>query len=191
MMRFGFCRGRPFGPGDEDFGDRGLRKVNFPRGGTSQPNSHRKTLTVDQYNPLRFLAALGFADCGAPLSPVRSCHPEGLSHLSSPHSSSVPSRVRQALSQAPFSCQCCNRRQQVEGDGNSSGRNRHAAPVCGTQSTPSKHARFGAGGRPAYRAAASAWEARAQSASTACPSTAYAASSWQKLNGPPASRVSA
>jgi hypothetical protein len=34
----------------------------------------------------------------------------------------------------------------------------------------------------AYPAAASAWEAKAQSTSTAYQSTAYAASSWQKLN---------
>jgi hypothetical protein len=70
------------------------------------------------------------------------------SHLSSPRSSSVPSSVRHAFSQTFFSCQLCNRRQQVEGDGNSSGRNRHAAPVCRIHSMPSKQARFGAGGRP-------------------------------------------
>jgi hypothetical protein len=68
--------------------------------------------------------------------------------LSSLRSSNVPSSVRHAFSQTPCSCQLCNRRQQVEGDGNSSGRNRHAAPVCRTQSMPSKQARFGAGGRP-------------------------------------------
>jgi hypothetical protein len=53
-------------PGDADFGDCGLRKLNFTRGGTFQPNSHRMTFTVDQYHPLRPLATLGFADCGAP-----------------------------------------------------------------------------------------------------------------------------
>src|SRR5271166_656274 len=31
-----------------DFGERGFRKPNFTRGGTFQPNSQRKTLTVDQ-----------------------------------------------------------------------------------------------------------------------------------------------
>jgi hypothetical protein len=40
------------------------------------------------------------------------------------------------------------RRQQVEGEGNSSGRNRHAAPVWRIHKIPSKQARFGAGGRP-------------------------------------------
>jgi len=32
--------------------DRGLHKLNFTRGGTFQPNSHRKTFTVNQYHPL-------------------------------------------------------------------------------------------------------------------------------------------
>jgi len=50
-------------PGDVDFGDRGFRKLNFTRGATFQPNSQRKTLTVDQYHSLRALSALGFADC--------------------------------------------------------------------------------------------------------------------------------
>jgi len=34
-------------PGDADLGDCGLRKINFTRGGTFQPNSRRKTFTVD------------------------------------------------------------------------------------------------------------------------------------------------
>src|SRR3974390_3348426 len=38
---------------EADFGARGLRKRNFTGGGTFQPNSQRKTFTVDQYHPLR------------------------------------------------------------------------------------------------------------------------------------------
>lgn len=136
-------------PGDADFGDRGLRKVNFTRGGTFQPNSHRKTFTVDQYHPLRALAALGFPDCGAPFfAGAKLPSRKVSSHLSRPRSSSAPSSVRHASSQTPASCHFCNRHQQVDGEGNSSGRNRHAAPVCRTHSMPSKQARFGAGGRP-------------------------------------------
>jgi len=135
--------------GDADFGDCGLRKINFTRGGTFQPNSHRKTFTVDQYHPLRPLAPLGFADCRAPFfAGAKLPSRKVSSHFSRPRSSSVPSSVRQAFSQTPCSCHCCNRRQHVEGEGNSSGRNRHAAPVCRTQRMPSKQARFGAGGRP-------------------------------------------
>jgi len=62
-------------PGYADFGDCGFRKIKFTGGGTFQPNSHRKSFTVDQYHPLRPLAPLGFADCGAPFSPERSCRP--------------------------------------------------------------------------------------------------------------------
>jgi hypothetical protein len=136
-------------PGDADFGDCGLRKINFTRGGTFQPNSHRKTFTVDQYHPLRPVATLGFADCEAPFfAGAKLPSRKVSSHLSRPRSSSVPNSVRHAFSQTPCSCHRCNRRQQVEGEGNSSGRNRHAAPVCKIQRMPSKQARFGAGGRP-------------------------------------------
>jgi hypothetical protein len=65
--------------------------------------------------------------------------------------------VRQASNQTPCSCQRCNRRQQVEDEGNSSGRNRHAAPVCRIQRMPSRHARFEAGGRPRLSARRLLW----------------------------------
>src|SRR5271167_4678667 len=55
-----------FPAGDADLCQRGFRKRNFTGGGTFQPNSQRKTLTVDQYHPLRALATLGFTDGGAP-----------------------------------------------------------------------------------------------------------------------------
>ena len=51
---------------DFDLPERGFRKRNFSRRGTFQPNSQRKTATVDHYHPLRALAALGFTNCGAP-----------------------------------------------------------------------------------------------------------------------------
>jgi len=136
-------------PGDADLGDCGLRKIHFTRGGTFQPNSRRKTFTVDQYHPLRPLATLGLADCGAPFfAGAKLPSRKVSSHLRRPRSSSVPNSVRHAFSQMPCSCHCCNRRQHVEGEGNSSGRNRHAAPVCKTQRMPSRQARFGASGRP-------------------------------------------
>lgn len=138
-----------FRPGDTDFGERGFRKRNFCRRGTFQPNSQRKTLTVDQYHPLRALAALGFTDGGAPFFAGAKLPSKKVSfHWSRPCSSSAPSRARQASSQTPSCSQCWSRRQQVEGEGNSSGRNRHAAPVCKIHRIPSKQARFGAGGRP-------------------------------------------
>jgi len=134
---------------DTDFFERGFRKRNFCRRGTFQPNSQRKTLTVDQYHPLRSLAALGFTDCVAPfLAGAKLPSRNVSSHLSSPSASSAPSRARHASSQTPSSCHCFSRRQQVAGEGNSSGRNRHAAPVCRIHRIPSKQARFDAQGRP-------------------------------------------
>src|SRR5271165_3493468 len=132
-----------------DFGERGFRKRNFCRRGTFQPNSQRKTLTVDQYHPLRALAALGFTDGGAPFFAGAKLPSKKLSsHCSRPSASNPPSRARQASSQMASSCHCCSRRQQVEGEGNSSGRKRQAAPVCEIHRMPSKQARFGAGERP-------------------------------------------
>ncbi len=134
---------------DADFGERGFRKRNFCRRGTFQPNSQRKTLTVDQYHPLRSLAPLGFTDGSAPFfAGAKLPSRKVSSHWSSPSSSSAPSKARHAFSQTPSSSHCFNRRQQVAGEGNSSGRNRHAAPVCRIHRMPSKQARFGAHGRP-------------------------------------------
>src|SRR5271168_939656 len=138
-----------FWPGDADFGERGVRKRNFCRRGTFQPNSQRNTLTVSQYHPLRSLAALGFTDGRAPfLAGAKLPSRKASSHFSRPSASRAPSNVRQPLSQTSSSSHCFSRRQQVEGEGYSSGRNRHAAPVCSTHRMPSKHARLDAQGRP-------------------------------------------
>jgi hypothetical protein len=58
--------------------------------------------------------------------------------LSKPFASSVPNKVLQACSQTPSSSSCFSRRRQVDEDRNSSGNNRHAAPVCSTHRMPSK-----------------------------------------------------
>jgi len=132
-----------------DFGERGFRKRSFSRRGTFEPNSQRKTLTVDQYHPLRALATLGFTDCGAPFFAAAKLPSRKVSsHWSKPSPSNAPSRVRHASSQTPSSSHCFSRRQQVDGEGNSSGRKRHAAPVCRIQRMPSKHARLDAHGLP-------------------------------------------
>src|SRR6266852_2593412 len=115
-----------------DCGERGFRKFNFTGGGTFQPNSQRKTLTVDQYHPLRPLAPLGFPDSGTPFFA----------------GAKLPSRKVSSHFSRPSSSSCLSRRQQVEGEENSSGKNRHAAPVCRIHRMPSKHPRFDAQGRP-------------------------------------------
>lgn len=138
-----------FRAGDTDFFERGFRKRNFCRRGTFKPNSQRKTLTVDQYHPLRSLAALGLTDGVAPfLAGAKLPSRNVSSHFSKPSASNAPNRARHASSHTPSSCHCFSRRQQVAGDGNWSGRNRHAAPVCRIHRMPSKQARFDAHGRP-------------------------------------------
>ena len=138
-----------FGPGDADFGERGFRKRSFSRRGTFKPNSQRKTPTVDQYHPLRALAALGFTDCRAPfLAGAKLPSRKLSSHCNKPLLSRVPSSARQASSQTSCSSHCFRRRQQVAGEGYLSGRNRHAAPVLSTHKMPSRQARFEAHGRP-------------------------------------------
>jgi len=146
---FGLLPRTAFGSGNRDFLERGFRKRNFVRSGTFQPNSQRKTLTVDQYHPLRPLAPLGFPDRRAPFfAGAKLPSRKVSSHFSRPSSSSAPSNVRQAFNHTPSSSHCLSRRQQVEGEGNSSGKNRHAAPVCRIHKMPSKQPRFDAQGRP-------------------------------------------
>jgi hypothetical protein len=136
-------------PGDADFGECGFHKRSFSRRGTFKPNSQRKTLTVDQYHPLRALATLGFTDCGAPfLAGAKPPSRKLSSHFNKPSPSSTPSSVRQAFSHTPSSSHCFNRRQQVAGDGYWAGRNRHGAPVLSTHKMPSRQALFEAHGRP-------------------------------------------
>ena len=138
-----------FGPGDFDFGERGFRKRNFCRRGTFQPNSQRKTAAVDQYHPLRALAALGFSDCGAPFFAGAKLPSRNVSsHFNRPSPSSAPSNARHASSHTSCSSHCFSRLQQVAGEGYLSGKKRHAAPVCKTHKMPSKHARLEAHGRP-------------------------------------------
>ena len=127
---------------DTDLLERVFRKRNFCRRGTFQPNSQRKTLTVDQYHPLRSLAALGFTDRVAPfLAGAKLPSRNVSSHFSRPSPSSAPNSARHASSHTPSSCHCFSRRQQVAGEGNSSGRNRQAAPVCSEFSARLRDAR--------------------------------------------------
>jgi hypothetical protein len=146
---FGLLPRPAFGAGDFGCGERGLRKRNFSRRGTFEPNSQRKTATVDQYHPLRSLAALGFTDCGAPFfAGAKLPSRNASSHCSRPSPSSAPSSARQASSHTSCSSHCFNRRQQVAGEGYLSGKKRYAAPVCNTHKMPSRQARLDAHGRP-------------------------------------------
>src|SRR5438128_9421850 len=103
---FRLLPGTALAPRNRNFGERGLRECNFVRSGTFQPNSQRKTLTVDQYHPLRPLAPLGFADGRAPFfAGAKLPSRKVSSHFNRPSSSSAPSSVRHAFSQTPSSSQ--------------------------------------------------------------------------------------
>jgi hypothetical protein len=128
---------------------RGFRERHFVRRGRREECSQRNTFAVDQYHPLRALAALGFADRFAPFFAGAKLPSMNVSsQRNSPRRSSVPSSARQASSQTSRSSQSRNRRQQVTPLGYRLGRSRQRAPVRSTQSMPSKQARFEAQGRP-------------------------------------------
>src|SRR5664280_1410284 len=94
----GLLPGAALAPRDADFGERGFGKRNFTRRGTFQPNSQRKTLTVDQYHPLRALAALGFTDRSAPFfAGAKLPSKKVSSHCSRPSSSNPPSSTHLTL----------------------------------------------------------------------------------------------
>ena len=125
-------------PGDADFAECGFRKRSFSRRGTFKPNSQQKTLTVDQYHPLRALATLGFTDCEAPfLAGAKAPSRKPSSHFKRPFPSKAPNSARHASSQTPSSSHCFSRRQQAVGDGYWAGRSRHGAPVLSTHNMPS------------------------------------------------------
>ena len=129
--------------------ERGFSEVDLVWRGRRQECSQRNTLAVDQYHPLRALAALGFADRSAPFFAAAKLPSRKVSsQRSSPRSSSVPSKARQASSQTSRSSQSRNRRQQVTPLGYWLGISRHRAPVRNTHKMPSKQARFAAQGRP-------------------------------------------
>ena len=119
-----------FWPWCQDLDERGFRKCNFIGRGTFQPNSQRNTFTLDQYHPLCGLATLGFTDSTTPFfAGVKLLSKKFSSQSSRPCVSSAPKSVRQAFNQTPASSHCCSH-QQVEGEGNFSGKKRHTAPVC-------------------------------------------------------------
>jgi hypothetical protein len=144
---FGLLPRTAFGARDFDFGERGFRKRNFSRRGTFEPNSQRKTATVDQYHPLRSLAALGFTDWGAPFSPERSCRPKtplptaaGLPHRARPAALAGRPATRPAL---PTASTAASRSRATD-----TCRVGTATPVCNTLKMSSRQARLDAHGRP-------------------------------------------
>jgi len=136
-------------PGDADRLQRLFRQPYLTGRGRVKSHSQRKTRAVDHHHPLRPLAPLGFADCVAPFFagaklPSRN---DSLQFICC-RSLSSPRKVRQIFSQTSCSSQSRNLRQQVEGEGNSSGKSCQRAPLRKIHKMPSSTLRSGAGGRP-------------------------------------------
>jgi hypothetical protein len=111
--------------------------------------SQRKTRAVDHHHPLRPLAPLGLAHGGAPfLAGAKLPSRNDSLQFICWRSLSSPRKVRQIFSQTSCSSQSRSLRQQVEGDGNSSGKSCQRAPLRKIHKRPSRTLRSGAGGRP-------------------------------------------
>src|SRR5712692_458009 len=128
------------------FEERDLR-----RGRRVQVCSQRSTRAIDQYPPLCALAALGWADFGAPWF-------AGAKLPSMKHSfqrifwrtlSSVR-KARHSANSTPVSSHWRSRRQQVVALPYLGGSSLHGAPVQRTHRMPSKHRRESARGRPPW-----------------------------------------
>jgi len=143
---------RPPGAVSSPYADR--RECRFDefdlrRGGRVKVVSQRKTRAVDHHHPLRSLAPLGLAHPGAPFFAGAKLPSRKASlQLICCRSLSSPRKVRQIFSHTSRSSQSRNLRQQVEGEGNSSGISCQRAPLRKIHKMPSSTLRSGAGGRP-------------------------------------------
>ena len=139
-------------PGYSDRSKRFFREPRFVRGCRVKLLSQRNTLAVDHHHPLRALTPLGFSDFPAPFFAGAKLPSRNDSlQLSCSRSLSSARNARQMVSQTPCSSQSRSRRQQVDGEGNSSGRSCQRAPLRKIQRIPSRTLRWFAAGRPPRR----------------------------------------
>src|SRR5260221_9209411 len=132
--------------------ERRFREPRFVRGCRTKVLSQRKTLAVDHHHPLRALAPLGFSDSRAPfLAGANLPSRKDSLHCSWFRSLSSARNARQILSQTPCSSQSRSLRQQVAGEGNSSGKSCQRAPLRRIHKMPSSTLRSEARGRPPRR----------------------------------------
>src|SRR6266403_877873 len=143
---------RPPGMGSAAYADRRERRfceLRFVRGCRTKVLSQRKTLAVDHHHPLRALASLGFSDSSAPfLAGAKLPSRKDSLHCSCFRWLSSARNARQILSHTPCSSQSRSRRQQVTGEGNSSGKSCKRAPLRRIHKMPSSTLRSEARGRP-------------------------------------------
>jgi len=128
--------------------ERRLDEFDLRRGGRVKVVSQRNTRAVDHHHPLRPLAPLGFSDSAAPFFAGAKLPSKKASlQFNCWRSFNSPRKVRQISSQIPCSSQSPSRRQQVEGDGNSSGISCQRTPLRRIHKMPSSTLRSLAGGR--------------------------------------------
>jgi hypothetical protein len=129
--------------------ERGLREPDFRRGCRVKVVSQRKTRAVDHHHPLRAFPPAGFAHSIAPfLAGAKLPSRNDSLHCNCWRSFNSPRNARQISSQTSCSSQSRNRRQHVEGCGNSSGKSCQRAPLRRIHKMPSSTLRSLAGGRP-------------------------------------------
>ncbi len=129
--------------------ERRLDEFDFRRESRVKVVSQRNTRAVDHHHPLRPLAPLGFAHSEAPFFAGAKLPSRNASlHFNCCCSLSSARNARQIVSQTPCSSQSRSLRQPVDGEGNSSGKSCHRAPLPRIHNMPSSTLRSEAGGRP-------------------------------------------
>jgi hypothetical protein len=139
----------PMSPSYADRRERRLREPDLRRGRRVKEVSQRKTRAVDHHHPLRPLAPLGFADASAPFFAGAKLPSRNASlQFNCWRSFNSAKNARQISSQISCSSQSRSRRQQVDGDGNASGKSCQRAPLRSIHKMPSSTWRSSARGRP-------------------------------------------
>ena len=135
--------------GDTDRPERFFREPDLAGRGRVKSHSQRKTRAVDHHHPLRPLAPLGFADGVAPfLAGAKLPSKNASLHRTCWRAFNSARNPRHRVSQTSCSSQSRNRRQQVDGEGNSWGKSCQRAPLRRTHRMPSSTLRSSARGRP-------------------------------------------
>jgi hypothetical protein len=129
--------------------ERRLDEFDLRGGSRVKVVSQRNTRAVDHHHPLCPLAPLGFSHSVAPFFAGAKLPSRNDSlHFNCCCSFNSARNARQIVSQTPCSSQSLSRRQQVDGEGNSSGKSCHRAPLRRIHKMPSSTLRSGAAGRP-------------------------------------------
>jgi len=129
-----------------------LDEFDLCRGCRVKVVSQRKTLAVSHHHPLRALAPLGFSGSVAPFfAGAKLPSIKDSLHFSCWRSFSSLRNARQMFTQTSCSSQSRSRRQQVAGEGNSSGKSHQRAPLRRIHKMPSSTLRSFIRGRPPCR----------------------------------------